>query len=157
MRSGSVKKRKIEGDPLFGSILVARLINRVMKAGKKALAQKIVYGALEQIKQKGHEPVKVVEDAIANISPRTEVRPRRVGGASYQVPSEVRGDRRISLAIRWLINAAQNRSNKEFKTFDQKLAAELLDASQNLGEALKKRDQMHKMAEANKAFAHFRW
>jgi len=157
MRAGSVKKRKIEADPLFGSVLVAKLINRVMKSGKKGVAQKLVYGALDQIKTKGQEPLGILEQAVANISPRMEVRPRRVGGASYQVPREVRGDRRISLSIRWLINAAKNRSSKEFKSFDQKLANELLDASQNLGEAVKKRDQMQRMAEANKAFAHFRW
>lgn len=157
MRAGSVKKRKIEADPLFGSVLVTKLINRVMKAGKKGVAQKLVYGALDQIKTKGQEPLGILEQAVANVSPRMEVRPRRVGGASYQVPREVRGDRRISLSIRWLINAAKNRSSKEFKSFDQKLANELLDASQNLGEAVKKRDQMQRMAEANKAFAHFRW
>jgi len=157
MRSGQVKKRKIEADPIFNSVLVARLINRVMRSGKKSLAQKLVYSALEEIKKQGKDPLKVLEEAVANVSPRMEVRPRRVGGASYQVPMEVRGERRISLAIRWLIIAANNLPNREYKTFDQKLAKELLDASQNLGEAIKKRDQVQKMAEANKAFAHFRW
>lgn len=157
MRTGPAKKRKIEPDPLFGQVLVTRLVNRVMKAGKKGVAQKLVYSAFEEIKKKGQEPLKVLEDAVANVSPRMEVRPRRVGGASYQVPREVRGDRRFSLAIRWLITAAKNRSSKEFRSFDQKLAAELLDASQGQGEAIKKRNQIHKMAEANRAFAHFRW
>ncbi|TSC54441.1 MAG: small subunit ribosomal protein S7 [Microgenomates group bacterium LiPW_16] len=157
MRTGPAKKRKIEVDPLFGSVLVTRLTNRVMKAGKKGVAQKLVYSAFEEIKKKGQEPLKVLEDAVANVSPRMEVRPRRVGGASYQIPREVRGDRRFSLAIRWLITAAKNRSSKEFRSFDQKLAAELLDASQGQGEAIKKRNQIHKMAEANRAFAHFRW
>lgn len=157
MRTGPAKKRKIEVDPLFGSVLVTRLTNRVMKAGKKGVAQRLVYGALDQIKDKGQDPLQVLEQAITNVSPRMEVRPRRVGGASYQVPMEVRGDRRISLAIRWLIAAAKNRLSREYKSFDQKLAAELLDASQNQGEAIKKRGQMHRMAEANKAFAHFRW
>lgn len=157
MRTGPVKKRKIEPDPLFGQVLVTRLVNRVMKAGKKGVAQKLVYSAFEEIKKKGQEPLKVLEDAVANVSPRMEVRPRRVGGASYQIPREVRGDRRFSLAIRWLITAAKNRSSKEFRSFDQKLAAELLDASQGQGEAIKKRNQIHKMAEANRAFAHFRW
>lgn len=157
MRAGPVKKRQLKTDPLFGSILVTKLINRVMRAGKKGIAQRLVYHAFEEIKKKGQEPLKVLEQAITNISPRMEVRPRRVGGASYQVPMEVRGDRRVSLAIRWLIAAAQNRPSKEFKSFDQKLAAEILDAASGQGEAIKKRDQMHKMAEANKAFAHFRW
>lgn len=157
MRAGIVRKRKIEADPLYNSVLMAKLINRVMKAGKKGVAQKLVYGTFEQIKKQGKEPLKVLEDAVFNVSPRMEVRPRRVGGASYQVPSEVRGDRKISLAIRWILAAAQNRSSKEYKGFDQKLAVELLDASAGLGEAIKKRNQMHKMADANKAFAHFRW
>ncbi len=157
MRSGPAKKRKIEADPIYGSVLVTRFINKVMKAGKKGVAQKLLYEALKNIKEKGQEPLLTLERAVNTISPRMEVRPRRVGGASYQVPSEVRGDRKISLAIRWIIGAAQNRSSKEYKSFDQKLAAEILDASQGLGEAAKKRDQMQKMAEANKAFAHFRW
>ncbi|MFH0863976.1 MAG: 30S ribosomal protein S7 [Candidatus Gottesmanbacteria bacterium] len=157
MRAGHIKKRIIEADPLYNSVLVNRFINRVMKDGKKGIAQRLVYGALEDIKSKGKDPIKTLEDAIANISPRMEVRPRRVGGASYQVPSEVRGDRRISLAIRWMINAANNRSNKEFHTFDKKLSTEIIDASQGLGEAIRKRDQMQKMADANRAFAHFRW
>lgn len=157
MRTGPAKKRKSQPDPLFGSSLVTRLTNRIMKAGKKGVAQRLVYHAFEEIKKKGQDPLQVLEQAITNVSPRMEVRPRRVGGASYQVPMEVRGDRRVSLAIRWLIAAAKNRSSKEYKSFDQKLVAELLDASQNQGEAIKKRDQMHRMAEANKAFAHFRW
>ncbi len=157
MRAGFVRKRKIEPDPLYNSVLVSRFINRVMKAGKKGVAQKLVYGALSTLKENGKDPVKALEDAINNVSPRMEVRPRRVGGASYQVPSEVRGDRKVSLAIRWMINAATNRSNKEYHSFEKKLAAELLDASQGMGEAIKKRDQMQKMADANRAFAHFRW
>jgi len=128
-----------------------------MKAGKKAVAQKLVYAAFEQLKTKGKEPLQTLELAITNVSPRMEVRPRRVGGASYQVPSEVRGDRKQSLAVRWILAAANNRSSKEYHGFEHKLAAELLDASQNLGEAIKKRDMVYRMAEANKAFAHFRW
>ncbi len=157
MRTGAVKKRQIEPDLLYGSILVTQLINRVMKSGKKNLAQKLVYQALDIIKEKGKEPLEVLEQAITNISPRMEVRPRRVGGASYQVPREVRKERRTSLAIRWVIQTAKNRSSKEYRTYGQKLAVELLDSAQGLGEAIKKRDQAHKMAEANKAFAHFRW
>lgn len=157
MRTKKAPRRKIEIDPVYSSVLVTRLINRVMKAGKKTVAQGLVYKALAEIKKKNPEPLKVLEQAVNNISPRMEVRPRRVGGASYQVPSEVRGDRKLSLAIRWLITCAQKRSSKEFKTFDQKLAAEITDAANNQGEAVKKRDMMQKMADANKAFAHFRW
>lgn len=158
MRHKKVIKRIIEVDVLYHSFLVQKLINRVMKAGKKQLAQRIVYSTLEQIKKAGNEePLKVLELAISNISPRMEVRPRRVGGASYQVPSEVRGDRKISLAIRWLIQAAMKRSSKEYHSFSQKLAQEIIDAGKNLGEAIRKREMMQKMADANRAFAHFRW
>lgn len=144
-------------DPLYGSRLVTRFISRLIKDGKKQLAQKLVYKTFEQLKGKGQDPIKTFEAAIQNVGPRMEVRPRRVGGASYQVPMEVRGDRRTSLAIRWLIEAAKKRPNREYHTFDTKLAAEFSDAAQNQGEAVRKRDLTHKMAEANKAFAHFRW
>jgi small subunit ribosomal protein S7 len=128
-----------------------------MKDGKKSVAQKVVYTALDIVKEKGEDPIKVLEAAISNVGPKQEVRPRRVGGASYQVPTEVRGDRRVSLAIRWIVQFANKRSNKEYKNFETKLASELIDASANAGEAIKKRDTVHRMAEANKAFAHFRW
>lgn len=144
-------------DPIYGSKLVMHFINRLMRDGKKQIAQKLVYKTFEQLKGKGQDPVKTFEAAIQNVGPRMEVRPRRVGGASYQVPMEVRGDRRTSLAIRWLIEAAKKRPNREYHTFDAKLSAELFDAAQNQGEAIRKRDLTHKMAEANKAFAHFRW
>ena len=157
MRAGFVKKRIIDADPIYNSVLVSKLTNRVMKAGKKAVAQKLVYAAFEELKGKGKEPIQTLELAITNVSPRMEVRPRRVGGASYQVPSEVRGDRKQSLAIRWILAAANNRSNKEYHGFEHKLAAELQDAAAGLGEAIKKRDMVYRMAEANKAFAHFRW
>lgn len=156
-RSGRVKKRLLPKDPLYGNRLVTRLINRVMKEGKKSVAQKLVYKAFEQIKEKNKDPIEVFERAVKNVQPLMEVRPRRVGGASYQVPMQVRGERRISLAIRWLVLEARKRSNKEYHTFNQKLAAELLDASQNQGGAVKRKEISHKMAEANKAFAHFRW
>lgn len=157
-RTGKIKKRLIKSDPIYNSRLVTRLINRIMKDGKKTIAQKIVYRALDEIKLKGNEePLKVLETAITNVGPRTEVRPRRIGGASYQIPTEVKGDRKQALAIRWILKAAENRSSKEFKSFDKKLAAELLEASSNLGMAIKKRDEVHHMADANKAFAHFRW
>lgn len=156
-RSGRVKKRLIPPDPIYGNRLVTRLINRVMKDGKASVAQKLVYKALEQIKEKGKEPVEVFKEAVQNVQPLMTVRPRRVGGASYQVPTPVKGDRRISLAIKWLILEARKRPNREYHTFDQKLAAEILDASERQGGAVKKKEVVHKMAEANKAFAHFRW
>ena len=156
-RSGRVKKRILPKDPLYQSRLVTRLINRVMREGKKSLAQKLVYQAFDQIKEKGKDPLEVLKEAVKNAQPFMEVRPRRVGGASYQVPTPVKGDRRISLAIRWLILEARKRPNKEYHTFDQKLAAELLDASRGQGGAVRRKELTHKMAEANKAFAHFRW
>lgn len=128
-----------------------------MKDGKKSAAQKQVYQALEFIKAKNQDPLNVFQTAVQNIGPRFEVKARRVGGASYQVPTETRGERRISLAIRWLIAAANNRPNKQYHTFAEKLSAELLDAFNNTGEAVRKRDVAHRNAEANKAFSHFRW
>lgn len=157
MRSKRAPKRIIPPDPIFGSMLVAKLINKVMKDGKKSIAQSLVYKAFDEIKQKGQDPVATFEKAMQNIFPKMEVRPRRVGGASYQVPSEVRGDRKESLALRWILTAAEGRSNKEFHTFDQKLAAEILDASQGSGGAVKKKDDVQKTAAANRAFSHFRW
>ncbi len=157
-RAGRVKKRILLPDPVYQDQLVARLINRVMQRGKKKVAQKQVYQSFELIKEKTNkEPLEVFRQAVENIKPGMEVRPRRVGGASYQVPMPVKGDRRESLAIRWLIFAAKARSNKEYRTFAEKLAAELLDASQNTGGAIKKKEDTQRMAEANKAFAHFRW
>lgn len=129
-----------------------------MYDGKKTVAQSLVYSALEKIeKQTGKNAVTLFDQTIANIAPRMEVRPRRVGGASYQVPVEVRGDRKEALAIRWLIAAARSRSSREFKSFGDKLAAEILDASNNTGGAVKKREDVSRMAESNRAFSHFRW
>lgn len=157
-RTGKTAKRKLgEPDPIYNSRLLARFINRAMRDGKKSVAQKEIYTALEDIKSKNQNPIEVFEKAVQNVAPRMEVRPRRVGGASYQVPVEVRGDRRISLAIRWLIQAANNRPSKQYHTFAEKLSAELMDVLNNAGEAVKKRDLMHRNAEANKAFSHFRW
>ena len=159
-RKGNVKKRvkSLSPDPVFENRLVTRFINRVMRDGKKTVAQKQVYLALDLVKEKTSEnPVKVFELAIQNVGPRVEVKARRVGGASYQVPTEVRGDKRVALAIRWIIAAAAKLPNKEFHTFAEKLAQELIAASKGEGEAIRKRDGMHKMAEANRAFAHFRW
>lgn len=157
MRSKRVAKRIISADHVFGSRLVARLINKVMKDGKKTIAQNLVYKAFDEIKQKGQDPVSVFEKAVQNVLPKMEVRPRRVGGASYQIPVEVRGDRKESLALRWILAAATSRSNKEFHTFDQKLAQEILDASVGTGGAVKKKDDVQRTAQANRAFAHFRW
>lgn len=128
-----------------------------MKDGQKRTAENVVYSALESLKSKGEDPIKVFETAIANVGPKMEVKARRVGGASYQVPMEVRGDRRVALAIRWIVAFAKKRANREYKTYSEKLAAELLDASKNQGEAVKKRDTMHRNADANRAFAHFKW
>lgn len=157
-RTGRVKKRILKPDAIYSNRLITRLINRIMKDGKKTVAQSLVYKTLEELKEKtGQDPIKVLETAITNVGPRMEVRPRRIGGASYQVPTEVRGDRRQALAIRWILLSAKKRASKDYKTFDKKLAAELLDASNNIGPAIKKRDEVHRMADANKAFAHFRW
>lgn len=156
-RSSKVKKRTVEPDPIYNIRLLQRFINRSMRDGKKSPAQKQVYNALDIIKTKNLDPAEVFQTALNNVSPRMEVKSRRVGGASYQVPQEVRGERKISLSIRWMIESARKRSNKEFHTFADKLAAELLDAYHNTGEAVKKREVMHRMAEANKAFSHFRW
>lgn len=158
MRSKKAPKRMLAPDPLYGSRLLHRFINKVMSDGRKTIAQNLVYKALENIKEEvKQEPLSIFEKAIQNVSPKMEVRPRRVGGASYQVPSEVRGDRKEALSIRWILASAKGRSNKQFHTFDQKLAAELLDAANNTGAAIKKRDDIQKIAQSNRAFAHFRW
>ena len=156
-RKGLVKPREPEIDPIYKSRLVTKLINRTMFDGKKSVAQKEVYGAFEVIEKKGEEPMKVFSQAIENIKPQTEVRSRRVGGAAYQIPMPVKGRRRETLALRWLINASRLRSNSEFHTFAEKLAAEINDAAAGVGGAVKKRQEMERVAEANRAFAHFRW
>ena len=156
-RRGKYKKREILPDPIYNSVLVAKLINKVMRDGKKSLAQRLVYQAFEMIKKQGKDPLVVFEAALRNVGPQMEVRPRRVGGASYQVPMPVSNKRRLSLAIRWLVQYANARPNKEYHTFSEKLAAELLDAAEGKGEAVRRKEITHKMAEANKAFAHFRW
>ncbi|MCL5970842.1 MAG: 30S ribosomal protein S7 [Patescibacteria group bacterium] len=157
MRHKKTEKRKTEPDNLYNSRLVAKFINGLMKDGKKSVAQSVLYGAFDLLSEKGQNPLEAFEKAIQNVGPKIEVKPRRVGGASYQVPTEVRGDRKTALAIRWIIQAARARSNKDFHTMKEKLAAEMMDAIQNQGAAIKKRDTVLKMAEANKAFAHFRW
>nr|AKQ04334.1 30S ribosomal protein S7, small subunit ribosomal protein S7 [uncultured Microgenomates bacterium Rifle_16ft_4_minimus_5036] len=150
--------RKIEPDPIYKNRLITKLINRAMIDGKKSVVQKEVYQALQLIKEKTNDdPVKVFSQAMENIKPTMEVRPRRVGGAAYQVPIAVRGPRRESLAIRWLVASSRARSNSEFHTYAEKLAAELIDAANNEGLAVKKRLDVERMAEANRAFSHFRW
>lgn len=142
----------------FGDKLVAKLINRAMRSGKKTAAAKQVKNAFEIIKTKlNQDPLLVFHQAVENVKPQMEVRSRRVGGAAYQIPTPVRGDRKESLAIRWIILSALKRPSKEFHSFGEKLAAELIDAYNNLGGAIKKKEDTHRMAEANKAFAHFRW
>jgi len=154
-RKGGVVKRPVTPDLKYNDAMVSRFINGLMRKGKKSTAQRVFYSALELVGQRSKEdPLKVFHQAMDNVRPLIEVKSRRVGGATYQVPVEVRHDRRISLAIRWLIGYAKNRPEKSMVT---KLAGELLDASQNRGGAIKKREDTHKMAEANKAFAHYRW
>lgn len=148
-------KREIIPDPRFGSEMLTKFMNMIMESGKKSVAEKIVYGALDTIEKKGHsEPLDVLAKALENVQPRVEVKSRRVGGATYQVPVEVRPSRRAALAMRWMIDAARKRNEKSMSA---KLAGELLDASENRGSAAKKREETHRMAEANKAFSHYRW
>ncbi|MCL0046457.1 30S ribosomal protein S7 [Dehalococcoidales bacterium] len=146
-------RREIPPDAKYNNVTVARLINKVMKCGKKATAERIVYDALKIMEQQG-SPVTILEQAVKNAAPVLEVKPRRVGGATYQVPVEVRPERSFSLAIRWLVDSARARTGKSMA---EKLAAELSDAAKGLGATIKKRDDIHKMAEANRAFAHYRW
>lgn len=156
MRHSKVtKKRDIGQDAVYNSVLVSKLTNYIMKDGKKTVAQGIIYDTFDILSKNG-EPLPTFEKAIQNVGPKTEIKPRRIGGASYQVPVEVRGDRKTALALRWIIEAARAKSNKDFHTFQEKLADEILNASNNEGAAIKKRDNVHRMAEANKAFAHFR-
>lgn len=157
MRGRRAVKRIMQPDPIYNSKTLTRFINRVMYDGKKTIAQGLVYKALEQIEKAGKNPISTFDLALSNIAPKMEVRPRRVGGASYQVPVEVRGDRREALAIRWLIAAARARSNKEYRTFSEKLAKEILDAAASQGSAVKKKEDTLRMAEANRAFSHFKW
>ena len=154
-RKGSVPKRDVLPDPLYNSKTVTKFINKVMLSDKKSVAQRVVYDAFEIIREKsGKDPLEVFETALRNVMPVLEVRARRVGGANYQVPVEVRPERRMTLGIRWLVNYARLRSEK---TMDARLSAELMDAANNTGASIKKKDDTHKMAEANKAFAHYRW
>jgi len=154
-RRHRAERRELVPDPKFGNLKVSRFMNSVMRQGKKSVAEGIVYGALQQIEGKVKQnPITVFEQALDNVMPSIEVRSRRVGGATYQVPVEVRPDRRHTLAIRWIIEAARERNEK---TMVDKLSGELLDASNNKGNAVKKREDTHRMAEANRAFSHYRW
>ena len=154
-RRREVPKRIILPDPKFGSLQIAKFVNMIMRGGKKSTAESIMYNALDRITEKASaEATEVMEQALENVKPMVEVKSRRVGGATYQVPVEVRPDRRVALAMRWIIEAARKRGEKSMQL---KLAGELLDASENRGSAVKKREDTHRMAEANKAFAHFRW
>ena len=154
-RRGNVPKREILPDPIYNSVLVTKLVNSIMLDGKKGVAQKVVYGAFDMVKeQTGKDPLEVFTTAMDNIMPSLEVKARRVGGAPYQVPMDVRPVRRQTLGLRWLTTYARARSER---TMAQRLANEIMDAANNTGAAVKKREDTHKMAESNKAFAHFRW
>ena len=154
-RRGNVPKREILPDPMYGSVLVTKLVNSIMLDGKKGVAQKVVYGAFQIVEEKtGKSGLEAFQQAMENIMPAVEVKTRRVGGANYQVPIEVRPERRQTLGLRWLTNYSRARSEK---TMRERLAGEIMDACNNTGAAVKKREDTHKMAEANKAFSHFRW
>ena len=154
-RRAKVQKREVLPDPRYGNRTLSRFINKIMYGGKKGTAERVVYGALAVVAERTRrEPVEVFEQALRNATPVLEVKPRRVGGSTYQVPVEIRGDRRQSLAMRWLIGSARSRNGRSMQ---EKLAAEILDASNNVGATVKRREDTHRMAEANKAFAHYRW
>ena len=154
-RKGHIAKRDVLADPLYNNKIVTKLINNIMLDGKKGTAQKIVYGAFESVAEKtGKDAVEVFEEAMNNVMPVLEVKARRIGGATYQVPVEVRPERRQALALRWLTTFSRKRGEK---TMQDKLAGEIMDAANNTGSAVKRKEDMHKMAEANKAFAHYRW
>ena len=154
-RRAQIPKRPVPADGKYGSIMVTRIVNKILQRGKKSTAERIVYGALGVMETEARRnPVDVLEQAVRNATPILEVKPRRVGGATYQVPVEIRGDRRLALAIRWLVSSARSRSGR---TMADKLAAELLDAYRGQGATIKRREDTHRMAEANKAFVHYRW
>ena len=154
-RKGHVAKKDVLVDPIYNSKLVTRLINKIMLDGKKGVAQGILYNAFDIVEQKtGQQPMEVFEKALDNVMPELELKLRRVGGANYQVPVEVSDERRLTLGLRWIVNYARLRNER---TMEQKLAAEIIDAANGVGQSVKKKDDTHKMAEANKAFAHYRW
>ena len=154
-RRHKAEKREVNPDPKFGDLIVSKFMNSIMKEGKKSVAENIVYGAMERMQSRAKsDPIQLFHSALENVMPAVEVRSRRVGGATYQVPVEVRPERRQALAIRWLITAARGRNEN---TMEERLSGELLDAANNRGTAVKKREDTHKMAEANRAFSHYRW
>jgi small subunit ribosomal protein S7 len=154
-RRHKAEKREVNPDPKFGDLIVSKFMNSIMKEGKKSVAENIVYGAFERMQSRAKsDPIQLFHSALENVMPAVEVRSRRVGGATYQVPVEVRPERRQALAIRWLITAARSRNEN---TMEERLSGELLDAANNRGTAVKKREDTHKMAEANRAFSHYRW
>ena len=154
-RRGFIPKREVLPDPVYGTVVVTKLINQIMLDGKRGVAQQVCYDAFETIAEKsGKEANEVFQQALANVMPQLEVKARRVGGATYQVPMEIRPERRQTLALRWIVDFSRTRGEK---TMAERLAAELLDASNNAGNAVKRKEEMHRMAEANKAFAHYRW
>ncbi len=154
-RKGAVPKKEVLPDPIYGSQLVSRFINKIMLDGKRGVAQNIMYGAMDIVKEKtGKDPLEVLEEALNNVMPVLEVKSRRVGGSNYQVPVEVRPERRRTLGIRWMVEYSRKRGEK---TMVERLSAEILDAANNLGNSVRKKEDVHKMAEANKAFAHYRW
>ena len=154
-RKGYIAKREVLPDPIYNSKVVTKLVNNIMLDGKKGVAQKIVYGAFDEIAEKtGKDALEVFEEAMNNVMPELEVKARRIGGSTYQVPIEVKPDRRQALALRWLTLYSRNRGEKTMK---ERLASEIMDAANNTGASVKKKEDMHKMAEANKAFAHYRW
>ena len=155
MRRNKAVQRPVVPDPRFNSAVVSKFVNNVMKNGKKSVAEKIVYGAFEEAEQRsGTQGIDIFEQAVRNVTPVIEVRPRRVGGATYQVPIDIRGERRQALALRWLLQAARARSGRSMV---ERLALELIDASNNTGNAVRRKDEVHRMAEANRSFVHYRW
>jgi small subunit ribosomal protein S7 len=157
MRHKKAPRRDIETDIKYHNKQIAKFINYLMHDGKKTVAQNVMYSTFDLISKKETDPIAIFEKALSNVGPRQEVKSKRIGGANYQVPIEVRPERRASLAMRWIVDAARSRSNKEYKVFEEKLAAEFMDASSDQGEAIKKRDSILRMAQANRAFSHFKW
>jgi len=157
MRHKAAPRRIIEGDAVYNNKQIAKFINYLMKDGKKSVAQNAVYAAFEIITKKESDPIATFEKALDLVGPKQEVKAKRVGGANYQIPMDVRPERRAALAMKWIVEAARKRSNKDYRVFEEKLAAELMDASNEQGEAIKKRDSVLRMAVANRAFGHFKW
>lgn len=157
MRHKQAPKRDIQGDIVYNNKQIAKFINYLMKDGKKTVAQNVLYATFDLISKGKADPIATFEKALDNVGPKQEVKAKRVGGANYQIPMEVRPERKIALAMKWIVEAARKRSNKDFKVFEEKLAAELIDAASEQGEAIKKRDSVLRMAQANRAFGHFKW